>query len=488
MFNFSLRRGFELRTFAEQWQAWLVGLLFASLIAIQALGFFVLGTGRSGQALSESILIVHSLLALGCAWLAFRRAQGVTALFWALFAAVLVVLFIPVVFQTYDTLFDLRVLSESTWRLLFCLYGAPILMMLFLPTDRRAQVKSEIFLDLFQIAIVVSLIYSTFFFLPARRMLPADAFLRNLSISDAQSLLLLIAALVRLQFARGPSRRTLLLRLTLFLLVCVFATFIGDWIDRRHYVSAAAWFDLGWAIPQAAAGLLAITWTPSPEPSSNLKPVRFHSYLGTNLVLVALLSSVALFTDRWKQAHGETLANAAVAVSLLAFTFRLALTQFRQQTEITQRKAAQEQLTASHHQIENLLDEARRQTAQITQISELGSLLQACTTREEVFRLIPDRLRRLFHGASGCISLLSSSGMRVESAAEWGAVLPVRFSRPTNVGLFAGAVPFSFPERHRPRAALILSATVLRSAFRWSRMEKPWDALHPRRRTDFSRS
>ena len=40
-------------------------------------------------------------------------------------------------------------------------------MLLFLPeTHRRARVRSEIFLDLFQIAIVVALIYSTFFFLP----------------------------------------------------------------------------------------------------------------------------------------------------------------------------------------------------------------------------------------------------------------------------------------------------------------------------------
>ena len=66
-------------------------------------------------------------------------------------------------------MYDLDILSDSTWRLLFCLYGAPILMMLFLP--RRIgmpQVKSEIFLDLFQVAIVVALVYSTFFFLPSQ--------------------------------------------------------------------------------------------------------------------------------------------------------------------------------------------------------------------------------------------------------------------------------------------------------------------------------
>jgi hypothetical protein len=149
-------------------------------MAAQALGFLVLGTGRPRSGLAKSILVLVSLLALACAWIAFRRAQGITALFWFLFGAVLAVLLVPTAFQAYDTLFDQAILSDSTWRLLYCLYGAPILMMLFLPeTSRRARVRSEIFLDLFQVAIVVGLIYSTFFFPPgatdvARRCAPAQ--------------------------------------------------------------------------------------------------------------------------------------------------------------------------------------------------------------------------------------------------------------------------------------------------------------------------
>jgi diguanylate cyclase (GGDEF)-like protein len=216
-----------------------------------------------------------------------------------------------------------------------------------------------------------------------------------------------------------------LLRLALFLLVCAIATFIGDWIDLHHYLTAAAWFNVGWAVPTGAGGLIAITWTPSPKPESTAEPVNFLGFLGTNLVLIAMLSCINLLTDQWKQAYGETLANAAIAASLLAFTFRLALTQFHQQREIAQRKAAQTQLTASHEKVGRLLDDARRQTAEITQISELGNLLQACTSREEVFRLIPERLRRLFPGASGCISLFSASRNRVESVAKWG-ICPVQ--------------------------------------------------------------
>jgi len=418
--NLELRRGSRLGEFANLRQARLVGL-FAALMAAQALGFLVLGTGRSGLSVALSSLVLSSFLALACAWGAFRRAQGIAAVFWLLFAAVLVVLLVPTALQTYDALFDQTVLSDSTWRLLYCLYGAPILMMLFLPeTHGHARVKSEIFLDLFQIAIVVGLVYSTFFFAPVQQMLPADALLRNLSVSDAQSLLLLIAVLVRLQFARLPSTRSLLLRLGLFLLVCAVATSIGDWIDLHHYVSAAAWFNLGWALPQVAAGLIALTWAPSPAPESTPEAANFLSFLGINLVLVAMLVCINLLMDRWKQAYGETLADVAITASLLAFTLRLALTQFHQHREIAHRKAAQLQLTASHQEVGRLLDDAPRQTIEITQISELGSLLQACTSREEIFRLIPERLRRLFPRASGSISLFSTSRNRVESVAEWG--------------------------------------------------------------------
>jgi diguanylate cyclase (GGDEF)-like protein len=419
--NFDLRPGSRLRKFVSRRAPWSLALLFAVLTSTQALGFLVLGTGRAGCGLAESIVILDNLIALACVWIAFRRARGISALFWFLFAVVLVVLLVPTAFQTYDTLLGRNTLSDSTWRLLYCLYGAPILMMPFLPeTHRRARVKSEIVLDLFQVAIVIGLIYSTFFFLPARQMLPADALLHNLSISDAQSWLLLVAALVRLQFARVPSTRRLLLRLTLFLLVCAVATSLGDWIDLHRYVNAAAWFNLGWAIPHVAAALIAFTWDHSPEPLSAPQPASFRSFLGTNLALVALLVCMIFLMDRWKQTYGETLAYVATVASLLAFTFRLALTQFHQQQEIVQRKAAQEQLTASNQEVGRLLADARRQTAEITQISELGSLLQACTSREEVFRLIPERLRRLFPGASGYIALLSSSKIRVETVARWG--------------------------------------------------------------------
>jgi diguanylate cyclase (GGDEF)-like protein len=413
------------RDYANIRKLWVGSVLFAVLLAAKAIAFLLLGTGQRGLAVVLSILVLDSLLAIACAWAAFRRAHGIAAMFWFLFIVNLVVLLVPTVLQAYDTALGVTTLPDPERNLLYCLYGVPILMMLFLPDSyARERVKSEIFLDLFQIAIVVGLIYSTFFFLPLQSMLPAEALRHNVNISDELSFLLLIAAVLRFHFARIPSSRDLLRRLVLFLFVCAVATFVGDWIDFKHYVVADAWFNLGWAIPQVAAGLLALTWRPSPESTSTSEPANFLSFLGSNLVLVAMLSCVALFTDRWKQAYGVLLANAAIAASLVAFTFRLALTQFHQQQEIAERKASQQNLIAANDQVSLLLNDARRQTDEITQISELGSLLEACASKEEVFRLIPERLRRLFPSASGCVALLSPSKNRAESVAEWGPCPP----------------------------------------------------------------
>jgi len=67
------------------------------------------------------------------------------------------------VLQIFGTVFGQPLLPEPTRGLLYALYGAPVLMMLFLPdTHWRTRVKFEIFLDLLQVAIVVGLIYSAF--------------------------------------------------------------------------------------------------------------------------------------------------------------------------------------------------------------------------------------------------------------------------------------------------------------------------------------
>ena len=464
--------GSLLREFISPGKPRLVGLSFLVLVAAQSLGLLALGTGRWGCSLSESLIVLGNLVALACAWIAFQRARGISSIFWFLFAGILLVWLVPNSLHAYGRLIGQSILSDSTWRLLYCLYGAPILMILFLPdTYEHARAKSEVYLDLFQIGIVVALVYSSFFFIPASHLQPEDAFLRNLSVSDAQSIVLMVAVLLRLQLARTAAARDLFRRFAIFLFVCAVMTLAGDWIDRHQFVSLSVWYNLVWALNQAAPALIAISWMPEPETTTRPEPARFINLLTVNLALVAMLVTINLLMDHWKQDHGELLTDIAITASLVAFTLRLALTQHRQQLEIFHRKEAQEQLAASNRKVVRLLDDSRRQTSEITQISELGSLLQACAKREEVFRLIPERMRRLFP-MSRARFFFSLPPRTASRRPHPGASVPsARSSHQPNAGLCAGDRLTCIRGGAPARNALTSRGRALLSAFRSS----PWE-------------
>lgn len=413
----------RLRRFTTPPNPYFVGATFVALIVVQGFGFLVLGTGRAGQCVSRLALVLHILLALVCVRCAARRSEGVARIFLSLATAVLLIWLGLNSLRAYDVLSNHVTLSDSMFRMLYRLYGVPILMMFFLPEDDQQDwFKSEILLDLFQVTLIVSLAFFTFLYLPLQQMSPQEALVRITTIGNLQNLFLLVAIFVRLQFACLRTR-DLFLRLWLFMLLDTVVTFIGNPIDLHHSLYAP-WFDLGWALPYAAGGLLALTWTPPTDLHSTPAPPSLLRFLRANLVLVAVLFGIHALEDRWENAHGQLFVNVAIAASLLAFIFRLALTQYHQQLEITQRKAAQDELSAANETISGLLEEARVQTLEISQIAELGNLLQACSSRDEAFRVIAERLPRLLPRTSGALSVLRASRNRAESVAEWGPCPP----------------------------------------------------------------
>jgi diguanylate cyclase (GGDEF)-like protein len=398
---------------------------FLVTMILQTLGYLALGTGRAGMGFSELFTILQHLLAIACAGVAFRRARGTAALFWFLFIITVVVLLVPNTILGFDTILSHDLVSEATWRALYTLYGAPILMMLILPdSDWGRRVQLEIYLDLIQVALVVGLVFSTLFYLPLQEMLPADALTHNLTISNLESLVLLMAVLVRLRFVHTQEAGDRILRLGVFVLACAVVTFVGNWIDQNHYVALDPWWDLGWDLPIVAAGLVAIRWQPSLHTEATVESASFTGFIGKNLSLITILASVHVIMDQWRDARENVLANIAVSATLIAFTVRLALTQYHQQQEIFQRNAAQNQVAAANQKISLLLEDARRQTDEITQINELSSLLQACSLPAEAHGLISERLHRLFPNTSGSLALLNASRNRVESVAEWGTNPP----------------------------------------------------------------
>lgn len=397
-----------------------VTFTFGGLIVVQGLAYLILGTGRAGMAVSESLLVIANILSAACAWLAFRRAQGYASLFWCLFLLTQVTLLPPTVLLAAQTISQRALVSPSTWRVLYCFYGTPILMMLFLPVSEcEGRVRSEVYLDLFQITIVATLGYYIFFLVPLKGMLPGAALLRNLDVSNVESVFLLSIVLVRLRMVHTRQARDLLLRLGLFVLVCGLATYIGNEIDSRELRSFSAWWDLGWTLPYAAGALVAITYQPIDQQPGGPEATRFSSFVSTNLVLVGVLTGIHLLTDKLEVGLNTLVMQVVIGASLFAFALRLSLTQFRQHIEILQRKKAEQDLTSANEAVAALLDDARTEAAVSAQLSQLASLLQACTSRQEVFQLLPDFFMRLLPLTSGSISVLNPSRTRAEVVTTW---------------------------------------------------------------------
>ncbi len=406
---------------AARRRARFVGGICLLTMALQTLGYLLLGTSGTGRSFSGFITLFQYLIAIASAWFAYRRARGIACLFWLLFLATDCVLMVPSVLQMVADFSQRALVSDATWRALYLLYGAPVLMMMVLPDcDDDGRIPAEIFVDLLQVTMVVGLAFSILFYVPLQQMLPRNALEHNLTVSNLVSLLLLFAIFLRLRMAHLPAARDRLLRLGAFLFTCAVVTFIGNWIDQHHYAVVSAWWDLGWDLPIFAATVGAVTARDYPEAQIRARNPGLMAFFAKNLGLVVVLFAVKLIVDQWSPPPGTVLTNAAVVASLVVFTVRLALTQHRQQQEIARRKAAQNDLTKANNRIGALLDEAHQQTAEIKQVNELVSLLQACTSAKAAYNLVSECLQGLLPACSGCLTRVTPGKDSVEWIAQWG--------------------------------------------------------------------
>jgi len=421
----------------------------------------VLGTGQAGCSLSESIIVLQGLIAIACTWIAFRRAKALPRCFGFCSASCWWSWLFPQSCKSSARCratplagTDARTALRPLWR-----SGSDDALPSRHPLAHSR--KFEIFLDLLQVAIVVGLIYSAFFFVPCV-MLPADAMTRDVSISDAQSLLLLIAAFIRLQFVRAGRNRSLLIRLGLFLMICAVATFIGDWLYLKNDPGIAAWIDLLWSIPQAAAALIAITWRLRPIPLPLPLPSRpvFVFSASTWFWLPCFPASLCSWIDGNKHrsnAHGRGDRRLAPLVHL-----RLALTQFHQQQEIASVSGA----AAGNGFARGSrppVDDSRRQTAEITQISELEACFTPAHPRRSCFALFRS-VAALFPGHR-LHRILSAPRTTSNRSLNGAFVRQTGSSRPSNVGRCDGERFMCTPEDTRNRGALTAWRKVLRCAF-----------------------
>jgi diguanylate cyclase (GGDEF)-like protein len=88
--------------------------------------------------------------------------------------------------------------------------------------------------------------------------------------------------------------------------------------------------------------------------------------------------------------------------------------------EIAERKEIEEALRQSNLKLTDWVNELEHRTKQITSLSEMTALLQACQSVEEAYTVATQFLKELFEADSGSLCLLNDSMQLLETVGSWG--------------------------------------------------------------------
>jgi diguanylate cyclase (GGDEF)-like protein/PAS domain S-box-containing protein len=88
--------------------------------------------------------------------------------------------------------------------------------------------------------------------------------------------------------------------------------------------------------------------------------------------------------------------------------------------DITERKRAERALHNANRELESRVRELQQRTREMTLLSEMGDILRACLTTEEVYEVIVKVAREIFPVQGGALYVLGPLRNIIESVAEWG--------------------------------------------------------------------
>lgn len=88
--------------------------------------------------------------------------------------------------------------------------------------------------------------------------------------------------------------------------------------------------------------------------------------------------------------------------------------------DVTAQREAQQTLHRTNEQLSSLVAELEQRNREMTILSEMGDMLQACTTIEEAYAVIARFARELFPEESGALCILRSSPNIAEAVVMWG--------------------------------------------------------------------
>jgi diguanylate cyclase (GGDEF)-like protein/PAS domain S-box-containing protein len=88
--------------------------------------------------------------------------------------------------------------------------------------------------------------------------------------------------------------------------------------------------------------------------------------------------------------------------------------------DISERKSTEEALQEANSKLEAWVHELEQRTKEMTLLNEMGDILRACLTKEEVFDVIRRVAQEIFPNQGGALYVLGPMRNILESVAEWG--------------------------------------------------------------------
>lgn len=300
------------------------------LMALHAAVIVWLGPSAAGSLLANSIEVAFSAIAATLCFFTGRRGEGLSRPFWRLTGYGMAMWGIANLgWMYYEVVLRTEPPIGSVVRFLFAVHAIFFAMALFLDREKDAsKLDVESVLDFAQLAIVFSLIYLGFYYVPSLHSDAHSAMIRQTWVEIGEDAALLILA--GLQYARTRTKRTrdLYGGLAIFLALYTAGAAISDYQALTQEPPTATWWDFCWTLPLIYAIYWAATWRPEPGDFEEFAPARrtIGATLITNTTF-ALAPLIVLLETAQLGAGWRYFSSAMLGVSILCFAARVALSE-----------------------------------------------------------------------------------------------------------------------------------------------------------------